>query len=137
MPPSASARFANRDKAVLRHVSLYGLGLPAVVSRVFFGGKQAGHVLTRFATDSGPLVGYPRSLPGGLSYYRLSTKGVSLLSVSKDKAEPLGESALDMAIGIVFFLLHGTGASVSSRTERASTFLWPRHSARKCAALCE
>src|SRR4051812_3081868 len=52
-PPSPSERFAKRDSAILRHIALYGVGLSAVVSRLFFGGKQSGHVLKRFASNSG------------------------------------------------------------------------------------
>jgi hypothetical protein len=116
MPPSPSARFAARDMSVLRHVALYGIGLPAIVSRLFFSGKQSGHVLNRFSEASGPLIRYPRSLPSGLSYYRLSQKGVGLLSVSKDKAEPLGATALDLQIGIAFFCC--LGSSRRHRVER-------------------
>jgi hypothetical protein len=105
--PSSSTRYAERDKAVLRHIALYGIGLPAVISRVFMASKQAGHVLNRFAESSGPLVRFPRSLPGGLSYYRLSGRGVALLSTPKDRAEPLGEVALDLAIGVSFFCCMG------------------------------
>lgn len=107
MPPSPSTRFAKRDRAILEHVSLYGIGLPAVVSRLFFGGKQSGHVLKRFSGESGPLESFPRALPGGLSYVRLSVRGASELSAPKDRAEPLGAASLDQAIGIAFFCCLG------------------------------
>jgi hypothetical protein len=87
----------------LEHFAMYGIGLPAVITQLFFDGRQCGHVLKKLAEEGGPLAAFPRALPGGLTYYRLSHRGTALVNAPKERSQPLGSAALDLAIGLAYF----------------------------------
>lgn len=110
MPPTRSSTAADnyerRDLAILRHVALYGVMLNAPIARLFFAGKQAGQITRRLA-DEGFLELFPRALPGGITYARLTKSGCVKVGVSEKLSRPLSGHALSQAIAIVCYATLG------------------------------
>jgi hypothetical protein len=95
-------KFERRDFAILRHTADYGVALNAVLSRLFFAGKQCGQIVRRLA-DDGDLELFPRALPGGISYARLTKSGCARIGVSEKLSRPLSGHALSQAISIACY----------------------------------
>lgn len=107
MPTSVPAdRFEARDLAILRHAADYGVILNATVSRLFFSGKEPGHVIRKIA-DGGDLEIFPRALPGSLSYARLTKSGCVRISVSEKLSRPLSGHALSQALALACYCVLG------------------------------
>lgn len=92
-------KYERRDFAILRHTADFGVALNAIVSRLFFAGKQCGQIVRRLA-DEGDLELFPRALPGGISYARLTKSGCARIGVSEKLSRPLSGHALSQAIAI-------------------------------------
>lgn len=109
MPTSStpSDRFEARDLAILRHAAEYGVVLTAVLAKLFFKGKQAGHVVRKLA-DAGFLEMFSRALPGSITYARLSKRGCLRIGVSEKLSQLLSGHALNQAIAIVCYCVLGT-----------------------------
>lgn len=97
----AMPRLTRRDTALISHIGLYGLSIHASLSELFFEGKQAGHVLKRLA-DGGLVTLHERTIPGGITYARLTATGCTVAGVPKTRSRPLGPG-LDLAIAILYF----------------------------------
>jgi len=95
-------KFERRDFAVLRHTADYGVALNAILSRLFFSEKQCGQIVRRLA-DEGDLELFPRALPGGISYARLTKSGCARIGVSEKLSRPLSGHALSQAIAIACY----------------------------------
>lgn len=99
-------KFEARDLAILRHAADDGVILNATVSKLFFSGREPGHVIRKIA-DGGDLEVFPRALPGSLSYARLTKSGCIRISVSERLARPLSGHALGQAISIACYSVLG------------------------------
>jgi len=97
-----SAEYEKRHERILEHVALHRLLLPPCVTSTFSFGKPIPHVLAKLAGE-GLLEGFPRSLPGGNSYYTLSPKGCVRIGAPVSRAAPLHGSAMDQAIAVSVF----------------------------------
>lgn len=98
--------YRSRDVAVLNHVYRYGIGLNGVLSKAFFGGEAAGHVVRRFAAKNWLAV-ENAVIPGGISYGTLTPTGGKEIGRTV-KAKKLGAVALDLAIAAAFFSVLAT-----------------------------
>lgn len=108
MPPTFSSQdYERRDLAILRHAAEYDVVLNAVVSVLFFCGKQAGHVIRRLC-DLGNAELFARSLPGSISYARLTKSGCARIGISEKNARPLSGHALSQAIAVLVYCVLGT-----------------------------
>lgn len=108
MPPKFSSQdYERRDLAILRHAAEYEVVLNAVVSVLFFCGKQAGHVIRRLC-DLGDVELFARSLPGSISYARLTKSGCARIGISDKNARPLSGHALTQAIAVLVYCVLGT-----------------------------
>lgn len=103
---TAADNYERRDLAILRHVALYGVMLNASIAKLFFADKQAGQITRRLA-DEGFLELYPRALPGGITYARLTKSGCVKVGVSEKLSRPLSGHALSQAIAIVCYCTLG------------------------------
>lgn len=108
LTPSASGpdRYQQRDLLILKFTAAYGVVLNAAVSRLFFHGKQAGHVIRRLA-DEGYLQLFPRTLPGGVTYGGLTRTGCARIGVSEKLSRPWSGYALNQALALVCYCTLG------------------------------
>ena len=97
----SQAEYAERDGAVLRYIWRNRVGLNAVLSARFFDGKQAGHVLRRFAAK-GWLRLESGKIPGGISVAVLTASGGRQIG-REVRPKALGAVGLDLAIATSFF----------------------------------
>lgn len=97
-----SDKYAARDGAILGHTSLYGLALYPTLSELFCDGKSPGNAVRKLEL-AGWLKSHQRALPGRLSYVRLTPAGCAKVCVPKERARPLGASAIDVAVACEFF----------------------------------
>jgi len=93
-----------RDNKILRHIGLYRITLRPVLERLYFAGRSSGNVLQRLR-DDGYIAG--AKLPGRVSYYRLSCKGVQHLQLPLSRATAFGAQALQTHLGILWFCCMG------------------------------
>jgi DNA-binding MarR family transcriptional regulator len=105
-----SEKYGRRDLAILRHISLYGLALYAVLSEIFFDRKTPGNAIKKLEL-AGLVQSHQRALPGRLSYLRLTPAGCARLCVPKERARSLGSSAIDLAIAVECFCCLGPARS--------------------------
>lgn len=99
---SAADSYERRDCLILRHAAQYGIALNAVLSARYFSGKQSGQITRRLA-DEGFLELFPRALPGGITYARLTKSGCVKVGVSEKLARPLSGHALSQAIALACY----------------------------------
>lgn len=99
--------YERRDRLILRHVALYGVLLNAAVSKLFFSGKQAGQIIRRLA-DEGLLELFARSLPGGITYAKLTKSGCIRIGAAEKRSRPLSGHALQQAIAILCYCILGS-----------------------------
>jgi hypothetical protein len=95
-----------RDLAILRHVALYRVGLYATISKLFFDGKAAGHILKKLDEELGLIEVHRRAI-GKLSYVTLRAKGAALLGCPKERGR-VEASALDLALGLSLYCCMGS-----------------------------
>lgn len=99
---STLAEYKLRDRRLLEHAARYRVLLPPAASAAFGNGKPIPHAFSRLV-EAELLQGFPRALPGGLSYYVLSTKGCAAINAPSFRATPPQGAALDLAIATSFF----------------------------------
>lgn len=93
-----------RDRAILLHLATYNAGLSIALSKLFFEGESAGHILQRLA-GQGLLEVHRQALPGRITYATLTARGLAEVSgeSGRKRLAPLGPAALDQAIAISFY----------------------------------
>lgn len=106
MPKHTPEQYARRDRLILKLAVQDRILLPPCAARLLADGKTVAHALKSLAAQS-LLVGMPRSLPGGFSYYLPSVQCCVRAGASKDRATPLTGAALDAAIAMQFFTAMG------------------------------
>lgn len=112
----ANDKFEERDLAILRHAKDYGLVLHAVISRLYFSGKQSGHIVRRLG-DDGYLELFQRALPGSITYARLNKSGCARLGVSEKYARPVSGHLLSQSVSLVVYCKLGPFRRVRIRHE--------------------
>lgn len=90
-----------RDELILKHIGKYGLSIRAVIEKLFFGGATSDHVVSRLVKE-GRIV-TSNSIPGGLSYYRLSLSEARARGVPEHRARPKKGAALRLALQVLWF----------------------------------
>ena len=108
-----AAEYSARDLAICRFAYRYGVVLNCLVNLAIFYGKECGHVLRRL-TDRNWLESHPQVLPGGLSFFRLTSQGGKQIGFEL-KPKKLGAVALDSAIATAFFAVIDAGRGVRQR----------------------
>jgi hypothetical protein len=96
-----------RDERILNHIGLYRLSLRAVLSKVFFGGKEAAckDVLKRLRDDK--LIKSVKGLPDKLKYYQLTRRAALLRGVPENRAVKFGPQAFPEALAVLWFCCMG------------------------------
>src|SRR5258707_478558 len=90
-----------RDENILKHIGKYGLSIRAVIEKLFFGCATCDHVINRLIKEK-RIVSDP-SIPGGVSYYRLSLGEARARTVPDHRARPKRGAALRQALRILWF----------------------------------
>jgi hypothetical protein len=98
----SQASYRLRDEALLRHLANYGVLLNAVASELFFSGKPCNHIVRKL-TESQAIVSYLRTIPGGISYARLSAASCRRLGLPESHAMEIRGTVLDSSIALVCY----------------------------------
>jgi hypothetical protein len=97
-----------RDENILRHVGLYTISIRKVIEHVFFGGADSDNVISRLL-ESGYLQkngGDPSrtaALPGGISYYQLSSREAVRLDVPIHRTQPRQPEVLRKSVAVLWY----------------------------------
>lgn len=113
-----------RDLAVLRHVGCFYLSLVPVLSRLYFGGKECGHILKKleerqllrvFSRKNRERTGRA-GFVGGVSFVTLTGKGARLVGLPEERGGAFGNSSLHRSLATVFFC-HADTQAIRFRLE--------------------
>lgn len=106
-PPPGRRRtadeYADRDRAMLCAILRYQVLVGAMASAQFLNGKEAGHVLRRFAAK-GWLELETAAIPGGVTYATLTAAGGREIGVTH-RVRPMSAARLDAALAVGGFCL--------------------------------
>jgi len=92
--------YRQRDRAILRHVGIHGLGITESVNATIGGNKNLGHIIRRLGDGNGDLTLFPRALDG-VTYFQLTEKACERLGIPTERSRPLGTQALDKALAVL------------------------------------
>ncbi|MCA9262342.1 MAG: hypothetical protein KDA60_00775 [Planctomycetales bacterium] len=94
--------YLERDLACLKFTRRYGICLTSTLSEVFFGGKDATHVLPKLV-EKNWITRHARKIPGGLSYGTLTPQGLKVIGLECKEATPPTGVSLNISVALSWY----------------------------------
>lgn len=100
MSKLTASDYRKRDEAIVKHMGRYQVTTKQIISKLFYDGKECGHVLKRMEQD-GLIQQVAKGASGGFTYAMITPKGAAKAAVPKERGTHTQQS-IDKNLGLVF-----------------------------------